>query len=68
MHRCSVKYLQTTDSGHLTNCNVDFHDEEISDNIIKEVYIFANKVKDLLENPGENINNKYRFSTLYINA
>ena len=52
-----------------TNCDVDFNnDEEISDNMIKEVYISAKEVNEFLENPGENINNNYRFSTLCINA
>ena len=58
-----------TESGQLTNCNVDFNDdEEISDNMIKEAYISAKEVYEFLENPGENINSNYRFSTLCINA
>ena len=60
-----------TDSGHisdLTNCDVDFNDEEISDNMIKEVYVSAKEVNKFLENPGKNINNDYRLSTLCINA
>ena len=58
-----------TESGQLTNCDIDFNnDEEISDNMIKEVYISAKEVNEFLENPGENINNNFRFSTLYINA
>ena len=59
-----------TESGQLTNCDVDFNDDkEISDNMIKEVYISAKKVNKFLENPsGENIHKNYRFSTLCINA
>ena len=45
-----------TESGQLTNCDIDFNnDEEISDNMIKEVYISAKEVNEFLENPGENI-------------
>ena len=58
-----------TESGQLTNCDVDFNDdEEISGNMIKEVYISAKEVNEFLENPGENINNNCRSSTLCINA
>ena len=58
-----------TESGQLTDCDVDFNDdEEISDHMIKEVYISAKEGNEFLENPGENINNNYRLSTLCINA
>ena len=57
------------ESGQLTNCDIDFNDdEEINDEMIKEVHVSAKEVNEFLENPGENINNNYRFSTLCINA
>ena len=57
-----------SDSEHLNNCDVNFNEDDISNNILKDVYVTANEATRFLLDPAENVNNNYRFSTLCVNA
>ena len=56
------------DSEHLNNCDVNLNEDDISNNILKDVYVTANEATRFLLDPAENVNNNYRFSTLCVNA
>ena len=57
-----------SDSEHLNNCDVNLNEDDINNNILKDMYVTANEATRFLLDPAENVNNNYRFSTLCVNA